>query len=392
MGLFDRWRKTQQPGQTEVSTVIMPTDAGTYISEDRAMQLATVQACVRVLSEDVAAMPLFVYEREQNGGKSRAVDHPLYEILHDRPNNEMSSMDFRQTLMVNVLLSGNAYAFIEYDRGGRVRALWPIVSSEIERKRDENGAIYYRIGQERYDAAEILGIHGLSYDGQVGLSPIAYARAAMGLAASAESFGSLYFGQGMNLGGWIETPGRLSEEAYTRLKVDAKDKFTGLRRSHGVPILEEGSKFVKNTISAEDAQFLETRKYQRGEIAAIYRVPPHMIGDLEHATFSNIEHQSLEYLQRTLTPWLVRIEQAMRTSLLTREERKKFIIEHETSNFLRGDTQSRMTAYATAVNAGIMTQNECRVRDNLAPLPGGDVLLRPMNMQEAGKGEEHEDE
>jgi len=383
MAFWNR-KSRQQPGAAVVSTGMMPTDAGVPMSEDQAMRLATVQACVRVLSEDVAALPLHIYRRTEDGGKERATDHPLYRLLHDAPNPEMTAMDFREALMVNALLSGNAYSFIEYDRAGRVKALWPLISTDVQKVRTNDWSIEYHAEGRTLLPTEVMHVKGLSYDGLLGLSPIAYARAAMGLAGAAEKFGSLFFGNGTNLGGFITMPGKMSDETFNRLKTQFRESFTGLKNAHGVPILEEGGSYTKLGIAPEDAQFLETRKFQRSEIAAIYRVPPHMIGDLEHATFSNIEHQSIEYLQRTLTPWLVRIEQAMRTSLLLPEERDEFLIEHDTANFLRGDTLSRMQAYQAAVQAGIMTRNECRVRDNLTPLPGGDELLQPLNMAPAG--------
>ena len=385
MAFWNR-KSRQQPGAAVVSTGMMPTDAGVPMSEDQAMRLATVQACVRVrvLSEDVAALPLHIYRRTKDGGKERATDHPLYHLLHDAPNPEMTAMDFREALMVNALLSGNAYSFIEYDRAARIKALWPLISTDVQKVRTSDGLIEYHVEGRTLLPTEVMHVKGLSYDGLLGLSPIAYARAAMGLAGAAEKFGSLFFGNGTNLGGFITMPGKMSDETFNRLKTQFRENFTGLKNAHGVPILEEGGTYTKLGIAPEDAQFLETRKFQRSEIAAIYRVPPHMIGDLEHATFSNIEHQSIEYLQRTLTPWLVRIEQAMRTSLLLPEERNEYLIEHDTANFLRGDTLSRMQAYQAAVQAGIMTRNECRIRDNLTPLPGGDELLQPLNMQPAG--------
>lgn len=383
MAFWNR-KSRQQPGAAVVSTGMMPTDAGVSMSEDQAMRLATVQACVRVLSEDVAALPLHIYRRTEDGGKERATEHPLYHLLHDAPNPEMTAMDFREALMVNALLSGNAYSFIEYDRAGRIKALWPLISTDVQKVRTSDGLIEYHVEGRTLLPTEVMHVKGLSYDGLLGLSPIAYARAAMGLAGAAEKFGSMFFGNGTNLGGFITAPGPLSEATFNRLKTQFRENFTGLKNAHGIPVLEEGMNFTKLGVDPEDAQFLETRKFQRSEIAAIYRVPPHMIGDLEHATFSNIEHQSIEYLQRTLTPWLVRIEQAMRTSLLLPEERNEYLIEHDTANFLRGDTLSRMQAYQAAVQAGIMTRNECRIRDNLTPLPGGDELLQPLNMQPAG--------
>ncbi|NCB36333.1 MAG: phage portal protein, partial [Clostridia bacterium] len=217
----------------------------------------------------------------------------------------------------------------------------------------------------------------------LGLSPIAYARESIGLGIAAEQFGSKFFKNGTHLGGIIEDPGVLGDTQYERARSQFSTMFKGLQNSHGVAILEKGAKFHPIGIPPEDAQFLETRKYQRTEIAALYRVPLHLIGDLEHATFSNIEHQDLSYLQRSLLPWLVRIEQAMQTGLLTSNERRRLLIEHDTGSFLRGDTKSRMEAYSTAIQNGVMSPNEARMKENMNPVEGGDVILLPLNMRPA---------
>ena len=385
--------KDYQPGTRLVATY-GKASAGINVSEDSAMRLAAVNACVRVLSEDVASLPEHIYRRTGEGGKERAREHPLYQILHDQPNPEMTAFTFKQTLMVNVLLTGNAYAFLEFDRAGRVIAQWPLPSDMVEPfRKEDTGEMRYRVrGWRDVSAGEMLHVPGLSYDGLKGLSPIAYAREAIGLSKAAEEFGGRFFANGTHIGGIIETETGLSDEAFQRLQDEFSTMYRGLQNAHGIPILEGGAKFKALGVSQQDAQFLDTRKYQRSEIAAIFRVPPHMIGDLERATFSNIEHQSIEYLQRSLVPWLVRIEQEQRRKLLSREERGKYVIEHDTSNFLRGDTRSRMQAYQAAVQGGIMTQNECRARENLNPKEGGDELLRPLNMAKAGEQEPEQDE
>lgn len=360
------------------------TGAGVAISEDRSMQYAAVQACVRVLSEDIAALPLHLYRRTKDGGKERATDHPMYRLLHNQPNPEMTSVAFREALMVNLLLTGNGYAFIEYDGLGRVMALWPLLSSMVEPFRAKDGIIRYRVNGYTIEAEEILHIPGLGYDGLVGMSPIAYARESIGLGVAAEQFGSAFFKNGTHLGGVITMPGKMDDAAYERTSREFKAMYKGLQNSHGIPLLEGGAKFEPVGIAPDDAQFLETRKYQRTEIAAIFRVPLHLIGDLEHATFSNIEHQDLSYLQRSLLPWLVRIEQGMNNRLLTDEERANYMIEHDTAGFMRGDTKSRYEAYSIAIQNGIMTRNEARIRENMNPVEGADELLQPLNMKTVG--------
>ena len=377
------WLLKGTPGQSIISGW-QPTGAGVPVSEDSAMRYAAVQACVRVLSEDIAALPLHVYERTDEGGKRRAAEHPLYRLLHSAPNPEMTSIAFREALMTNLLLTGNAYAFIEYDGGGRVRALWPILSTLVHPYRAQSGAIRYDVGGETLAAGEILHIPGLGYDGLVGISPIAYARESIGLGVAAEQFGSAFFKNGTHLGGVITVPGRLDDDAFERTSREFKDMYRGLQNAHGIPVLEGGATFQSVGIAPEDAQFLETRKYQRSEIAGLFRVPPHLIGDLEHATFSNIEHQDISYLQRSLLPWLTRIEQGMDNRLLTADEQRRYLIEHDTGGFMRGDTKSRYEAYAIGITNGIITRNEARVRENFNPIEGGDELLQPLNMTTVG--------
>lgn len=372
--------KERHPGAV-LHNVASETMPGVIVSDDSAMRFAAVNACVRVLSEDIASLPIHVYQRGKEGGKERLRSHPLYELVHDRPNPEMTAFTLKECLMVNVLLTGNAYAFIEYNQAGQVIGLWPLLSDAVYPYRSESGAIRYKAGQADLSTYEVLHIPGMSYDGLLGLSPIAYARESIGLGIAAEQFGSKFFKNGTHLGGVITDPGVMGDTQFERAKAQFGAMYKGLQNSHGIPILEKGATYTPIGIPPEDAQFLETRKFQRTEIAAIYRVPLHLIGDLERATFSNIEHQDLAYLQRSLLPWLMRWEQAMATKLLTSLERKRLFVEFDTGNFLRGDTKSRMEAYSIAVNAGIMTPNEARAKENLNPMEGGDDIRLPLNTQ-----------
>lgn len=385
---FARVLQGKNPG-APMSGFYAPSEAGVAVTDESAMRYAAVQACVRVLSEDIAALPLQVYRRTADGGKERDRSHPLYPLLHDQPNPEMTAMAFKESLMVNLLLGGNAYAYIEYDNRGQVRYLWPLLYSEVNVGRDSDGVIRYRVGGQTFLEGEILHIPGLGFDGLVGMSPIAYARESIGLGVAAEKFGARFFSRGTHLGGVIEAPAglaRLTDEQFERTARQFAAMFKGLENAHGIPLLEGGATYKPVGVAPEDAQFLETRKYQRTEIAAIFRVPPHLIGDLERATFSNIEHQDQAYLQRSLLPWLVRLEQGMQNKLLLPEERGRYIIEHDTGNFLKGDTKSRMEAYAIAIQNGIMTPNEARTKENLNPMEGGDDILIPLNMTQGAQG------
>lgn len=372
-----------QPDEVPMGAQV-PSAAGAHVSEESAMRLAAVNACVRVLAEDVAILPLHLYKRAEDGGKERAKAHPLYTLLRYEPNPEMDSMAFKQAIMVNLLLEGNGYALREYRNDGRLKALWPVISSNVEPRRDSLGRLHYMINGMRAEADEVWHVPGLSFNGIRGMNPIEYARESIGTALAAETFGAKLFSNGTNIGGIITVQGRLSEEAFERTKTQFNQMYRGLQNAHGVALLEDGSKFEKIGMSSKDAQFLETRKFQRTEIAAMFRVPLHMIGDLEHATFSNIEHQDISYLQRSLTPWLTRIERAAHRQLLSEAEKAEYIVEHETSGFLRGDTLTRYQAYSTAIQAGFLMPNEARVADNRNPAEGGWTLMRPLNMEAAG--------
>lgn len=364
--------------------------SGINITEESAMRLSAVYACVRILSESIASLPLKIYKRGPDGSKRAAYEHPLYRILHDVPNGRQSSFEFRETIIAHLNLWGNAYIKKVIDNKGRVTELKPLAPWNVriyeDMSRPEEYQFQYvyqdQYGQKVYFSHEIVHIKGLSLNGKAGLSPIAYAREAIGLGLAAEQFGNQYFGQGTNLGGTLESPNALSDAAYNRLRADMLAKRQGLNNSHGVMILEEGLKFSKTTIPPEDSQFIETRKFQLTEIARIFRIPPHMIADLEKATFSNIEHQGIQFVVHTLRPWLVRIEQAYFMQLLTNEEQKDYVIEFNVDGLLRGDFKTRQEGYAIARQNGWMNADDIRKLENMDPMEEelGKVYLVNGNM------------
>lgn len=364
--------------------------SGINITEESAMRLSAVYACVRILSESIASLPLKIYKRGPDGSKRAALEHPLYRVLHDISNGHQSSFEFRETIVAHLNLWGNAYIKKIIDNKGIVTELKPIDPWRVrifeDKTRPKEFQLQYVVredeGQKVYFSHEIVHIKGLSLNGKVGLSPIAYAREAIGLGLAAEQFGNQYFGQGTNLGGTLESPNGLSDAAYNRLKADMLAKRQGLNNSHGIMILEEGLKFSKTTIPPEDSQFIETRKFQLTEIARIFRIPPHMIADLEKATFSNIEHQGIQFVVHTLRPWLVRIEQAYFMQLLTEEEQKDYLIEFNVDGLLRGDFKTRQEGYAIARQNGWMNADDIRKLENMDPMEDeiGKVYLVNGNM------------
>lgn len=367
--------------------------SGKSVTERSSMQMTAVYSCVRILAEAVAGLPLHLYKYNESGGKERAAENQLYFLLHDEPNPEMTSFVFRETLMTHLLLWGNAYAQLIRNGKGEVIALYPLMPNRMTVDRDNKGRLYYQYWRGKDEAklsrdnivilqpSDVLHIPGLGFDGLVGYSPIAMAKNAVGMAIACEEYGAKFFANGATPGGILEHPGIIKDPAKVRESWNAV--YQGSSNAHRIAVLEEGMKYTPIGISPEQAQFLETRKFQINEIARIFRVPPHMVGDLEKSSFSNIEQQSLEFVKYTLEPWLVRWEQAMVRSLLSKTEKEQYFIKFNVDGLLRGDYESRMNGYATARQNGWMSANDIRQLENLDRISkkeGGDLYLINGNM------------
>ena len=369
------------------------TTSGKAVTERTAMQMTAVYSCVRVLAEAVAGLPLHLYRVRDDGGKEKALDHPLYRLLHDEPNPEMSSFVLRETLMTHLLLWGNAYAQIIRNGKNEIVALYPLMPNKMTVDRDANGQLYYSYNRGSDEAirddrsmvilrpSDVLHIPGLGFDGLVGYSPIAMAKNAIGMAIACEEYGAKFFANGAAPGGVLEHPGTLKDPQ--RIRESWQAAFGGSSNSNKVAVLEEGLKYTPIAISPEQAQFLETRKFQINEISRIFRVPPHMVGDLEKSSFSNIEQQSLEFVKYTLDPWVIRWEQSITRALLSHEEKSRYFVKFNLEGLLRGDYQSRMNGYAIGRQNGWMSANDIRELENLDRIPaeeGGDLYLVNGNM------------
>ena len=365
------------------------TTSGKPVNERTAMQTTAVYACVRILAEAVASLPLHVYEYQDDGGKKLVHEHPLYYLLHDEPNPEMTSFVFRETLMSHLLIWGNAYAQIIRDGAGRVLGLYPLLPDKMDVQRDDRGNIYYvysrnsdenpmfkEYGDIRLKAEDVLHIPGLGFDGLIGYSPIAMAKNAVGMTLACEEYGASFFANGANPGGVLEHPGVLKDPSKVRESWNSV--YRGVNNAHKIAVLEEGMKYQQIGIPPEEAQFLETRKFQINEIARLYRIPPHMVGDLDKSSFSNIEQQSLEFVKYTLDPWVIRWEQSLQRSLLLPGEKGKYFIKLNVDGLLRGDYQSRMNGYAVGRQNGWFSANDIREMENMNPIPdeqGGNLYL-----------------
>ncbi len=362
--------------------------SGKNVNERTAMQTTAVYSCVRILSEAIASLPVHLY-RYAGRGKERVYDHPLYYLLHDEPNPEMTSFVFRETLMSHLLIWGNAYAQIIRDGGGRVLGLYPLLPDKVEVDRDGKGELYYvynRYSDENPNFGEygrvylapedVLHIPGLGFDGLVGYSPIAMAKNAVGMTLACEEYGAGFFENGATPGGVLEHPGVLKDPAKVRESWHAV--YGGSKNAGKVAVLEEGMKYQQIGIPPEEAQFLETRKFQVDEIARLYRIPPHMVGDLDKSSFSNIEQQSLEFVKYTLDPWVIRWEQSLQKALLLPQEKREYFVKLNVDGLLRGDYQSRMTGYSVGRQNGWLSANDIREMEDMNPIPaeeGGDLYL-----------------
>ena len=393
MGLFSNWFQSRDKPQnrTAGSAYLFlngTSSSGKPVNERSAMQMTAVYSCVRILSEALAGLPLHLYRYREDGGKEKATDHPLYHLLHNEPNPEMSSFVFRETLMTHLLLWGNAYAQIIRNGKGEVIALYPLMPNRMTVDRDKNGQLYYKYHTTSDDAptmdgttvtlppSQVLHIPGLGFDGVVGYSPIAMAKNAIGMAIACEEYGAKFFANGAAPGGVLEHPGTIKDPQ--RVRESWQSTFGGSGNANKIAVLEEGMKYTPISISPEQAQFLETRKFQINEIARIFRVPPHMVGDLEKSSFSNIEQQSLEFVKYTLDPWVIRWEQTLFRALFSDKEKKEYFFKFNLEGLLRGDYATRMTGYATARQNGWMSANDIRELENLDRIPteeGGDLYL-----------------
>ena len=395
MGLFNRKKKEERNLDQKTADFIKGVDidtgqlsnSGVEVDEETALKISAVYACVKVISETVASLPLNLLKELTNGDSEKAKQHPLFTLLKDAPNSEMSSFTYREMLMTNLLLWGNAYSLIKRNKLGQIVELYPLKSKNMKVERDAvTNKIKYIYTNNKgitttYTPKQVLHIPAFSFDGVLGVSPITYAREAMGLALATEEFGARFFGNGARPGGVLEHPGVVKDPEKLR---DSWNKvYQGTANSHKVAVLEEGMKYHEIGMSPEDSQFLQTRSFQLTEICRIFRVPPHMIGDLSRSTFSNIEHQSIDFVVHTIRPWLVRWEQAIARSLLTDEERTIYYAKFNVDGLMRGDFATRMNGYAIARQNGWMSANEIRALEDMNKIPkeqGGDLYLLNGNM------------
>ena len=401
MGFFSRFfkgKKAENSLNTSRSFFWGGSSAGAFVNEHTAMQTSAVYACVRVISEAIASLPLNVYNHNADGtgGAKPALTHNLYNLLHYAPNPEMTSFVYRETLMGHLLLYGNAYSQIIRDGGARVIGLYPLLPDKMDVSRNDRGEIYYTYWRDRDEAGsrgksdavilrkeDVLHIPGLSFDGLIGYSPIALAKNAIGMAIATENYGATFFANGATPGGILEHPGTVKDPETLRAAWETVHK--GSHNTNKVGVLTDGLKYHQIAIPPEQAQFLQTRKFQLNEIARIFQVPPHMIGDLERSSFNNIEQQSLEFVKYCISPWVNRWEQAMWQNLLLPSEKTRLFVKFNLDGLLRGDYATRMRGYSIGIQNGFMCPNDIRRLEDMDEIPddkGGNKFMVNGNMVE----------
>lgn len=363
--------------------VQIPTGA---VNTTAALKYSAVFACVRVLSETFASVPFMLYRKKPDGDREAVNDLAIYDILHNVPNEEMSPFAFKSAMMAALNLGGNAVCERLVNRRGELVGLYPYQWQQVQIGRDSETRLQYKISVNGGGVAralrrdQVLHIPGLSLDGVNGLSPIQYANSAIQLGQSYEKFGINLFRNGAFPSGAFSFDGSLTDSSYKRLKEDMQKNYQGLRNSGKPIILEGGGKFVPFIINPVDAQLIENKLFQIRDIARIYRVPLHLIGDLERSTNNNIEHQSLEFIMYTMLPWFKMWEEAINAQLLTRAERQAgYYVEANMMGLLRGDAKSRAEAYAIGRQNGWLSINDIRRMENLNRIEGGDEYIQPLN-------------
>lgn len=362
--------------------------SGTLINETNALKLSAFYACINVISQSCAVLPLKLYRRGKENARDTANYHPVYYLLHDQPNRYQSSLDFRQTVTGHLVTRGNAYAEIIPTRGGEPSELFPLEPEQV-RIKASGWDLYYEVQNTNHQWVSIprdriLHLRAWSRNGLIGRDPIECMKETLGEGVATQTHTAKYFANGAKPGLVITHPEVLDADQQKTLRESIDAIYAGPSNAYRTLVLEEGAKAETLAANNAEAQLLELRNFLRTEICAFFRVPPHLIGDLSHATYSNIEQQSMEFIRDCLLYWLTNWEQRAAMDLLTRKEREEFYFEHTLDNFARGDLEARIRAYAQAVTNGLMSRSEVRERENLPPYPGSDRFIIPKNMDATG--------
>ena len=367
------------------------TSTGLSISETSALQYCPFWAAVRIISGTIASLPFKVYRHLENGGKQPEPTHKVYQLLHDRPNEYMDALTFIETRQAHVLTYGNGYAEIQRDGAGRPIALWPLLPDRTWRRVTPDGRLYYEVrsadGTQTFMLPDynVLHIKGLGFDGYTGYNVVDYHREAIGYGVAVKQYGARFFGNDGSPGGILEHPNNLSKEAAERLIKSWEDSHKGLSNANRIAILEEGMKWSKTGVDPEQAQALEVQKYTVEDCSRIFQMPPHKLGSTEHTSYQSNEENNIDFLSMTMYYWFRKLEQECNYKLFMPSEQGKLFCEILVDGLLRGNTLNRYNAYNIGRNAGFLSVNDIRTKENMNPIgPKGDIYLEPMNTKPAG--------
>lgn len=374
-------------------------DSGVSVTDSTAIGFSAVWRAVSLLSEAVSTLPMRIVERQ---GRSRVEvdDHPVSQLIRLEPNVEQAVNVWEAQTVAQRYLHGNAYSFIQRDRAATPLAIWPLDPKDVKARRegeDGTGALFYEhnTNDPRFPKAlnprDVIHFQGLAPNGILGVSPISAGRHAIGLGIALERFGGKFLANYARPSGYLKVPINLKEKEGSRERLKAEwEQFQQSSNLHRVAVLEAGIEWVQLGIAPDEAQYLESRKFQVTEMARLFGVPPHMLMDLERATFDNIEEQEREFLKHSLQPLLIRLEQELTRKLFDRRERMTLAIKHNLDSFLRASTKDRFEAYALAIMNGIMSPNEIRALEDLNPREGGDEYLTPLNMRQGANAPQNQ--
>jgi len=386
MGLLERIRgifspkKNKRNNFLESMTTRGVSSSGINVTDETALNFTAVWAAIRILSESVAQLPLTVNLTDKNGNKSQASSHQLFNLLHRKPNSQMTTYTFIQKCMIDLLTRGNSYVYIKRNGGARPTELIPIHTGDVKLVENE-GTIYYELKEGGVvDQYDMLHFKVMSRDGYIGMSPVDVGASAIGYGLALEKYGNSFFGNGAKVSGVLSTERHLSEEAINRLKVSFQENYTNIGDANKTMVLEEGLKFQQISLSNEASQFLNSREFSITEIARLFNLPPHLLRDLTKSSFNNISEQSREFVQYSLMPYLIMMESEMNCKLFRQNEIGKVEVKFIVNALLRGTPKDRSEFYRTMLNIGAMSIDEIRTYEELPQVEGGDNHFMQLNM------------
>ncbi|MDR2312621.1 MAG: phage portal protein [Brucellaceae bacterium] len=373
---------------------------GGYVDANRASGMAVAHACISIVTQNLAAMPLNLYRRSDNGGRVKASEHPLYTVLHDMANPFQTAFEAREMLLASLMIAGNAYARLVWNGRGQVTALYPIDAGKVSVETLESGRLRYRVtgrqGVRIYLQEEMLHLrYRLARDGVMGLSPIQIARETFNLALTQQETAGKQAQKSFLPEGALIFPQVISKDQRKDVLDKMEAKVNSDLATRGVLVLDGGTEWKSFSFSSKDAEFLDSRKLTNLDICRIWGVPPTVAGITDNATYSNTDQESRALVVRCLAPMAKRVEQAMNAALLTTDSRKSLFIEHDLAGLLRGDMKARYESYRIGRDGGWLSQNEIRGWENMPEIDGGNEYLSPLNMttvQERGSTTTEEDE